>query len=911
MKSNYLKIALVSAIVALGQFTATSQSNNAPCGTDQKNEEMMLKNPELRQAYINYVNDINKRVKEKGEKGEKATTTVYTIPMVFHILHVNGAENVSDANVIAQVNRLNTDFRKLNTDITNCPPYFQGIAGDAMIQFKLAQKDPNGNCTNGIERIYSHKTFDAGERSKLNQWPRDKYFNVWVISVLEVDPGSVGLVLAYATFPSSVDGFGYPSDGVIMRSDQVNGTSRTLTHETGHWLGLEHTWGNTEVATVCGDDNVTDTPINKGHFSTCPAYDFTCDNTVLSASYAFSGVTTSTGTTDSTNAPYVADSTMTFSRFTANGVAANSLTSNNFNFNMWDTGAVNGLTSFASLTGTNALGKYYEFTVTPDPNVLMSLTGITFDVMRDATGPRTFEVRSSANSYASNLTSSITPANPNLSVQTGNTFFINFDTATTMTGAKITLSGTSYTGTANSITFRIYGYNAEDTLGSFGIDNVVLTGTFGDAENINNYMDYSSCTYMFTQGQVDRMRATAESPIAARNQLWQTSNLVATGTDGATYPACTPSTDFYASRYYICEGSSVVFTPNVLNASVGAGATTYAWSFPGGSPATSGASSPTVTYANSGIYDVTLTVTSAGNSSTVTKPVFIEVSENYADVPYSYQEGFENATDFYSLWDINDLDQNSKTWWRTNETHYSGSNCIKMNGYYNYEADVDQLVSPQYNCSFLSGVTLNFRLAAATTATTAIDMNDQLQVWSSNDCGATWNSRVIYKGGFGATNPLLNNGYHPEDFVPTAGSSSQWELKTISIPGTVLGPKMRFKFEYTTGWESNNIYIDDINIMGTVGIDESILGTANVSLYPNPANQTATLAYHLEKKGDVKIELVDVLGKKLMDVNHNGQLEGDYTVEISKNDLKLNNGIYFVKMTIDQTAITKKLIISE
>ncbi len=904
MKSNYLKFALASVIVCLGQLNTSAQST-IPCATVEKNEAMYLQYPELKQAYIDYVNDINQKLQQKGER----TTTLYTIPMVFHVIHVNGSENVSDANIIAQVARLNTDFRKMNTDITNCPPYFQSIAGDALIQFKLAQYDPNGNCTNGIDRIYSHKTFNAGERSKLNQWPRDKYFNVWVINTLEVDPGTVGLVLAYATFPSSVATFGINSDGVIMRSDQVNATSRTLTHETGHWLGLEHTWGNTQVATACGDDNVTDTPVNKGHFSTCPAYDFFCDNTILGANYAFSAVTTTSGTTDPSAVPYVTDSTMTFSAFSATGVSANSASSTMFNYSDWDTGALNGETSFAGLTGTNTLGRYYQFTVTPDPNVLMSLTSILFDVMRDSTGARTFEVRSSANGYATNLAASINPANANLSVQTGNTFFINTDTSLSMTGSKITLSGASFTGTASPITFRIYGYNAEDTLGTFGIDNVVLTGTFGDAENINNYMDYSSCTYMFTQGQVDRMRATAESPVADRSQLWENANLIATGTSGAVLPPCTPSTDFYASKYYVCKGGSVIFTPNVLNASVGAGTTTYAWSFPGGTPSTQTIASPSIVYNASGIYDVTLTVTSAGNSSTVTKSLFIEVSENYADVPYTYAEGFENASSFYSLWDINDLDGNSKTWWKTNTAAYTGSNSIMMNGYFSYSDDVDQLVSPAYDLSFLSGVAMTFRLAAATTATSSVDMNDQLQVWSSSDCGATWQSRAVFKGGFGATNPLLNNGYHPENFVPS--SASQWELITISIPGTILGPKVRFKFEYTTGWQSNNVYIDDINISGTVGVDENTLSTLNVSIYPNPTNQTATLAYHLDKKGDMKMELVDVLGKKLMQVNNNGQLEGDYSIQISKNELNLQSGIYFVRMTIDNTTVTKKLIISE
>lgn len=904
MKSKYLKFALLSAIVCFSQLKTVNAQTVAPCATDEMTEALYLQHPELRQAYIDYVNDLTQKAAQKGER----TSTTYTIPMVFHVIHINGTENVSDANIIAQVARLNTDYAKLNSDITSCPPYFQSIAGDANIQFKLAKIDPNGNCTNGIDRIYSHKTLDAGERSKLNQWPRDKYFNVWVINTLEVDPGTVGLVLAYATFPSSVNTFGFPSDGVIMRSDQVNGTSRTLTHETGHWLSLEHTWGNTTVATVCGDDGVNDTPINKGHFSTCPAYDYFCDNTVLAGNYAFSGVTTSTGTTDSTAAPYVADSTLIFSRFTANGVSANSSVANKFSFSGWDTGgtAIDGDTTFSLLTGAVDLSKYYEFTVNPDTNVDMSLTSITFDFQRDSAGVRTFVVRSDADGYTSNLAASVAPVTPNLKVRSGNIFYCVNDTTSNIVGAKITLSGTSFTGTSSTRKFRIYGYNAESSTGTFGIDNVVVAGTFGDAENVNNYMDYSSCTYMFTQDQVTRMRGAVESTVAQRSSLWINSNLAATGTDGGTYTNCVPTTDFYADDYMICPGANITFTPNLLNLSVGA-TPNYSWSFPGGTPATSTSASPSVVYSTPGVYNVTLTVGSSGvtGTNTVTKTNFIYVNDPSVTVPATYTEGFENASEFYSNWIVKDLDGNAKTWYKTNSAAYTGSNSIVMNAYYGYRDDVDQLISPSYNLLFLAtGTTLNFRLAAATQATVATDMNDKLTVFRSVDCGDTWTSIGSYTG-----TALLNNSYHPEEFVPS--SASQWVQKSINIPSIAFTANTRFKFEYTGGSKGNSIYIDDINITAVTGVTENNLDASNVSIYPNPSTETATVSYHLGAKADVAIELVDVLGKKVMVVNSSNQAEGDYNVQISKNELHLKNGVYFVKFSINNSTVTKKLVITE
>ncbi|MFL5762602.1 MAG: M43 family zinc metalloprotease [Bacteroidia bacterium] len=701
MRSTYFKSILLSAVAGYANLnTAFSQETTIPCGTVEHNQALYKEHPDLEQAYIDYNNTLNQNMAQKSER----STTLYTIPIVFHVIHIDGTENVSDANIVALVNRINTDYRKLNTDISLCPPSFQAIAGDAIIQFKLAQLDPNGNCTNGIERIYSHKTLDAGERSKLNQWPREKYCNVWVINTLEVDPGTVGLVLAYATFPSSVNTYGFPSDGVIMRSDQVNGTSRTLTHELGHWMSLEHTWGGGTVATACGDDGVADTPETKGHFSTCPAYDSTCV-----------------------------------------------------------------------------------------PGVL---------------------------------------------------------------------------------------------------------------ENVNNYMDYSSCVYMFTQNQVDRMRTALESTVSQRSNLWLASNLAATGTDGGTYPKCAPTSDFYSNKTMVCPGTSVIFTPNVLNSSVGT-TNTYDWDFGDGS-AHGTTASPSHTYSTPGGYSVSLTVTNSGGGTgaTVTKTNYIYVSDNFAQVNSSFVENFENSASFWSKWIVNDLDHNSRTWNYSSAAGYLSSHSAMMNGYYGYRDDVDQLISPSYNLSFMTGVTMTFRCAAATNATQAVDINDALKVYSSVDCGGTWQLRKTFSG-----TALLNDSYHPEEFIPS--SAGEWALQTVNIPSSVCTGNTRFKFEYTTGSESNSIFIDDIMINGVTGIDEPI-EVNSVSLYPNPANQSTTLTYHVNKKGNTKIELIDILGKKLMEVDNTAQAEGDYTVEISKDQLHLLNGIYFVKVSLDnQNIITKKLIITE
>src|SRR6185436_3040932 len=143
---------------------------------------------------------------------QRTQGTVRIIPVVFHILHNYGPENISDAQVLDEVRILNEDFRMRNPDTVAIVPAFKHIAADCEIEFRLATIDPNGNCTNGIDRIVTPKTYDATDASKLNPWPNENYFNIWTVASF---PG--GGLIAYAQFP----GGPASTDGVISLSNYI------------------------------------------------------------------------------------------------------------------------------------------------------------------------------------------------------------------------------------------------------------------------------------------------------------------------------------------------------------------------------------------------------------------------------------------------------------------------------------------------------------------------------------------------------------------------------------------------------------------------------------------------------------------------------------------------------------------
>ena len=191
----------------------------------------------------------------------------------------------------------------------------------------------------------------------------------------------------------------------------------------------------------------------------------------FSGTYNFSSVSTTTGKTDPTAVPTATG--LTFGSFTANGaVSANPNATGRFSFTSQSTGATNGSDVF---TGTIDLTKYYEVTVTPAAGYTLNIASIKFTMQRSGTGIRQYSVRSSKDSYASNLPASISPANADLQVVASNVFQVTDAATTAETGSIITLTG--FTGITTATTFRFYGYNAEASGGTFSIDDVIIAGS--------------------------------------------------------------------------------------------------------------------------------------------------------------------------------------------------------------------------------------------------------------------------------------------------------------------------------------------------------------------------------------------------------------------------------------------------
>ena len=269
-------------------FFATAQDQHISCTAGEMSQKQYDKNPELLKAKAQLDSFTAVFIQQRrAQQILRSGNPVYIIPVVFHILHNAGVENIPDSLVYVEMAHWNQYMSMTNPELSTTVPSFVNVLGNTQIEFRLAQRDPHGNCTNGIDHIYTQATYHGDDETKLNPWPRQKYLNIWVVRGIQKDTSNYG-ILAYAFYPPAVSSYVNNDiiDGIIAKSFVIGSNDAfgrpTLGHECGHWMNLSHTWGNTNNPGVaCGDDGVNDTPKTKGDQNTDPINEARCDSGVI------------------------------------------------------------------------------------------------------------------------------------------------------------------------------------------------------------------------------------------------------------------------------------------------------------------------------------------------------------------------------------------------------------------------------------------------------------------------------------------------------------------------------------------------------------------------------------------------------------------------------------------------------
>ncbi len=421
-----------------------------------------------------------------------------------------------------------------------------------------------------------------------------------------------------------------------------------------------------------------------------------------------------------------------------------------------------------------------------------------------------------------------------------------------------------------------------DTPNTIGWQSCNLNGvTCGSLDNVQNIMEYSYCSTMFTQGQAARMQTALTNNTAGRNNLITNGNLAATGVLSVSNDIC--EAVFETDRQIICQGQSVDFSDVSVH-----NVTARNWTFTGGSPANSSDSIVSVTYNAPGNYAVTLQVSNSGSSETTTITNYIKVLSS-PGAGFPYREDFENKSGNYLDNGVNYFTNNplGDNTWTLASTGNNSSKSAYISNYFANTEDSDQLISGTIDLSMLnSSHDLEFTFEYAYKKRQSSN-SESLRLFVSNDCGESWSVKKILSGNF------LGNDVSIGNFIP---SDNDWKTVTVTnIQPSFYTDNFRYMLQFESE-NGNNIYIDNINISSPnfVSLDEGVKTNRGISVYPNPTLNQSTIKLNGYSNTTVDITLYDVMGKEVTKV-HSGLIKSDNY--INSIDLSiLSKGIYFVKV---------------
>jgi hypothetical protein len=96
---------------------------------------------------------------------------------------------------------------------------------------------------------------------------------------------------------------------------------------------------------------------------------------------------------------------------------------------------------------------------------------------------------------------------------------------------------------------------------------------------------------------------------------------------------------------------------------------------------------------------------------------------------------------------------------------------------------------------------------------------------------------------------------------------------------------------------------------GFVGIEKAEQPVlSSLSVFPSHFSDYATIEFSLEKSSDVELQLIDIQGRTIKTLRLGHFSPGSYSNNIYPDDIRLNSGVYLIKLTTNHDQLVKKII---
>ncbi|MDO9188010.1 MAG: T9SS type A sorting domain-containing protein [Bacteroidia bacterium] len=370
-------------------------------------------------------------------------------------------------------------------------------------------------------------------------------------------------------------------------------------------------------------------------------------------------------------------------------------------------------------------------------------------------------------------------------------------------------------------------------------------GVYYRDNDLSSWMPYSNGLPNVIIDELEIHYGTSKLRAATYGRgLWETAIYNPTST--------LPFANFAADSLSGCPGITVQFSDSTLNSPIA-----WAWSFPGGTPATSILQNPVVTYNTPGTYNnVSLIVTNLNGTDSITKSSYIAVSPQVQPL-VSLNNNDSLCQGQYVL--LSASNGNNYKWHPTNQT----------------------------------GQSIN----ANTTGTYSVTVTDVF------GCAVTSQPKNIYVFLLPTTPVITISG---DTLTSSAVTGNQWYLNGTLIPNAT---------DQTYVIQAGGTYkvkITDINGLCSstsadfVGIEDEAKNGISYIVYPNPTNGLATLILQSKIIDDLLIEINDITGKVVYTKKFQS-FTGRTEIAI---DLAVyGSGVYMLSITNSKGNVSKKIVV--